>query len=405
MEHNTPGILFVIGAVAPLNSTNANLMLKIIAPLADKMPVHILSVADYREDQTDLEPPICCKAAVLYKYSTRTGLLYTPAGIRRPASARRLVHKLTARLIDRKGFQDAFDGRILTDLLEELDGIHHFCAVCASMEPYRCAYALSRATLGGKKLLYVIDPPADVVPGLTSGRTPFRTRSWRRILAAADLLLTTPRITAALEAAGYACAGQHIVSREFPLFSTLRYTQGDSAVSFDGDQIHLLYCGWLRSEAYLLSILPYLDERFCITFLGNNNQQLPPVETRAAIRTYPAVSHSAAINAILDADILVCIGNPYPVHIPSKIFDYVSSGKPILNLHSLPDCPTLAFTAGYPLALNIQDKTPPEDAAGEIIRFCTGNRGKTVPAPQIPGCTPEEIARTILDEINGGFPS
>lgn len=405
MKHNQSGILFVIGAVAPLNSTNANLMLKIIAPLAEHMPVHILSVADYREDQTALNPPASCPAAVLYKYSTRTGMLYTPDGVRGTSLLRKLLHRAVSRVIDRNGYQDACHSLILRDIMEELDRTHHFRAVCASMEPYRCAYALSRAAVGGKKLLYVIDPPADVVPGLSAGRTPFRTRSWRSILASADLLITTPRITAALEAAGYACGGQHIVSKEFPLFSTLRYTPGGSAVSFDDEKIHLLYCGWLRSEAYLLSILPHLDERFCVTFIGNNNQELPAVDTRAAIRTYPAVSHSAAINAILDADILICIGNPYPVHIPSKIFDYVSSGKPILNLHSLPDCPTLAFTAGYPLALNIQDKTPPMEAAREIIRFCLENRGKTAPEPVIPDCTPQFIAQTILDEINGGFPS
>ena len=219
MDHKTPEILFVIGAVAPLNSTNANLMRKIIAPVARQMPVHILSVGEYAPDQTALHG--ICEGTV-YKYSTRTGMLYTPEGAQATPAFRKLLHRATARIIDRNGYQDAYHGLILRDVIAELDRKHHFAAVCTSMEPYRCAYALSEARIRGKKLLYVIDPPADVVPGLASGRTPFRSKTWRRILASADLLITTPRITAALEAAGYACAGQKVLSREFPLFSTLR---------------------------------------------------------------------------------------------------------------------------------------------------------------------------------------
>lgn len=382
MAHDHPKLLFLIGAVAPLNSTNANLMLRLIRPLSLRAEVHVLSVGEYAYDQTglDLLPEL---PVTLSKYSTRTHMLYTAEGRRSFSSAKRMVCRTAARIMDRGGYGDAFDGLLLADLLDTLDREHHFSAVCACMEPYRCAFALYRARIGGKKLLYLIDPPAETVPGLEGSRTPFRSRCSRRIISSADLLMTTPRIERALTAAGYDLSGQRVVSAEFPLYAPLENTPDIPRIPFGPDRIELLYCGWLRNESFLLKILAHLDDRFRITFVGNGSGELPPVATRAQLRAFPAVSRPEAVNAILDADVLLCIGNPYPVHIPSKIFEYTASGKPIVALHTLPDCPTLAYTGEHPLALDVFESMDPEAAARQIADFCLRSRGQTVPAARL----------------------
>lgn len=388
MEHNHPKILFLIGAVAPLNSTNANLMLRLIRPLSARAEVHVLSVGEYADDQTGLdlltEHPV-----TLSKYSTRTHMLYTADGPRPIPAAKQLLYKTAARILDRGGYGDAFDGLLLSGVLTELDRKHRFSAVCACMEPYRCAFALYRASIGGKKILYLIDPPAETVPGLEGGRTPFRSAYSPGIISAADLLITTPRIERALTAAGYDLSGQRVVSEEFPLYAPLTDTPCIPRIPFGSERIELLYCGWLRNEAFLLEILKHLDDRFRITFVGNGSGGLPPVTTGAQLRTFPAVSRPEAVNAILDADVLLCIGNPYPVHIPSKVFEYVASGKPIIALHTLPDCPTLVYTGDYPLALNLHESTDPASAARMVTEFCLRARGQSVP--------PSALARLFRD--------
>jgi hypothetical protein len=82
---------------------------------------------------------------------------------------------------------------------------------------------------------------------------------------------------------------------------------------------------------------------------------------------------------------------------PSKTLEYINAGKPIVNFHKLPDCPTLHYTRRYPLCLNIFEGDAPDPEA--FIRFCLQNRGKTAPSVDIPECTPNFIARAILDEI------
>ena len=87
-----------------------------------------------------------------------------------------------------------------------------------------------------------------------------------------------------------------------------------------------------------------------------------------------------------EADIPVNIGNAIDNQMPSKIFEYISTGKPILNFYKVPNCPTLKYLKNYPLALNLYEPDVLHDTAGnskKIKDFCMQNRGKTVPAAWI----------------------
>ena len=87
-----------------------------------------------------------------------------------------------------------------------------------------------------------------------------------------------------------------------------------------------------------------------------------------------------------EADILVNIGNAIDNQMPSKIFEYISTGKPILNFYKVPNCPTLKYLKNYPLALNLYEPDVLQDTKSnskKIKDFCMENRGKTVPAAWI----------------------
>lgn len=55
------------------------------------------------------------------------------------------------------------------------------------------------------------------------------------------------------------------------------------------------------------------------------------------------------------ADVLINIGNRIENQLPSKIFEYFSTGKPILNFYQLRRCPTLKYTNQYPACMNISE--------------------------------------------------
>ena len=107
-----------------------------------------------------------------------------------------------------------------------------------------------------------------------------------------------------------------------------------------------------------------------------------------------------------EADILVNIGNAIDNQMPSKIFEYISTGKPILNFYKVPNCPTLKYLNNYPLALNIfeQDVLHDTISCSKMIKaFCLQNKGKTVPAAWIrerfKGNTDEAVASFLGEQM------
>ena len=87
-----------------------------------------------------------------------------------------------------------------------------------------------------------------------------------------------------------------------------------------------------------------------------------------------------------ETDVLVNIGNAVDNQMPSKIFEYISTGKPVVNIYKSPECPTLKYLERYPLALNLYEKDAeerPAENAEKVRAFCLAHRGERVPADKI----------------------
>ena len=67
------------------------------------------------------------------------------------------------------------------------------------------------------------------------------------------------------------------------------------------------------------------------------------------------VSREKAIQAMNDADILVNIGNKSIYQEPSKLVEYASTAKPVLNIISQKDDCSATFFKKYPAGLNIME--------------------------------------------------
>ena len=101
-------------------------------------------------------------------------------------------------------------------------------------------------------------------------------------------------------------------------------------------------------------------------------------------------------------DVLINIGNSVLNQMPSKIFEYISSGKPIINVFKSPDCPTLKYLTRYPLALNLFEgeiTEHPAEKAAAIRAFCRETRGKRVPAEEIQSTFAANTFEAFADTI------
>ena len=98
-----------------------------------------------------------------------------------------------------------------------------------------------------------------------------------------------------------------------------------------------------------------------------------------------SLSGEALQRQYAETEVLVNIGNAVDNQMPSKIFEYISTGKPIINIFKSTDCPTLKYLGRYPLVLNIHEAEIRKDPAGCVSRvqaFCRGHRGERVPAEE-----------------------
>lgn len=380
-------LLLMTESVFPQPGNNANLLGKLIPHfLFAGHEVHLFSLA-FDAEEGNL-PEECFGVPVHWATDHKQDW------------KRKFVYPAVSKVVDPHGYSDALQIQILMRELKNVCRQYPFEAVVSTSEPYVMASAAAQL-YGGKKVLYMMDPPACVSNG---AGTVYRSRTLPSVLKNQDTLITTRFILEALKTHRMPLPKQ-TETVGFPMITA----QTSRTSHLQGAKIKLLFSGWLysdiRSPRYFLQIVSHLDERFEVTFMGKECESLLdrfPIETKAKIITLSQQSYETALQAMADADILINIGNSVPVHMPSKTLEYINTGKPMVNFYKISDCPTLYYTKRYPLCLNLYEgEENVEQAVKAFTDFCLTQKGNTVDHTWIEQeyseCTPQYIAQKILD--------
>lgn len=123
----------------------------------------------------------------------------------------------------------------------------------------------------------------------------------------------------------------------------------------------LVYAGGLdrynRNPAGVLAALhtARLHAEFSADFYtyGNCEQQLRDARFTSWLNIQGRVSPDEADDALAYADVIVTIGNRNSDLMPSKLFDCMSTGRPILHFSQNNDDPYLPYLQKYPLSLTV----------------------------------------------------
>lgn len=194
---------------------------------------------------------------------------------------------------------------------------------------------------------------------------------------------------------------------EFPGIRQHDPSSQSELIKFPVGAINLVYCGTLdveyRDPTYAINLLSNLGDKFRLHFVGRDCKKVVESLTgidKSNIATYDAVSNDEIYKVMNGADVLVNIGNKMTNQMPSKIIDYMSTGKPILNIAKDRQCCTLAYTERYPACLDVIESegiSPSVVSATEA--FCIRNRGHVIPFHEVerifPECTPSHVAGII----------
>ncbi len=176
--------------------------------------------------------------------------------------------------------------------------------------------------------------------------------------------------------------------------------------AFDPGYYNIVYTGTVsdnyRNPAFFLQVF----DRFLaqhpksrIYFMGINFSDV--LKEYAATHTdsiilIPPQAPAVAAKLLQDGDALLNISNTLTYSMPSKIIEYVATGRPIINILKIPHCTSLRYLQTYPLGINLSEAEPVEEAVIRLQQFYTDTRGKRLTFDEVctlyPESTPQFVA-------------
>ena len=138
-----------------------------------------------------------------------------------------------------------------------------------------------------------------------------------------------------------------------------------------------IYAG-TRNPTFTIDLFHRLPERITLKLYGVTRKELDSLFSISSlpnnVECCGLVSVEEAEKAMQNADILVNIGNIMMNQVPSKLFSYISTGKPILNICVNQDCPSKKYLK-HALSIN-EEPTCSDCMIQEVSDFVTENAGR-----------------------------
>ena len=290
--------------------------------------------------------------------------------------------------------------------LEKLDAAFHFEVICAVCAPYRAAFALETAQVQAKKAIWQLDPYASNRDYQAPGGYPRELELLNHLAAA---FITRQAVGDYAPGAPLAAAAEKVHMLDFPSLVPPAAVPNHAADS----KKRCVFCGslypGLREPGFALELFRALGPAsgWTLTMAGGGWERFAADAAQLADKmgarfVRPGMLSPADADALENsADVLVSLGNAYDNQMPSKLFGYFATGKPVLHLAVSESDPTLLYLARYPLALVLhagEGVTP--GVVAKLDKWLHDGKGKHLPFAEVaklyPEFTPEKVADAFL---------
>lgn len=230
----------------------------------------------------------------------------------------------------------------------------------------------------------------------------YSVRMERKIFAAADFNFITIGIKN--DAASFKC---YPPEKTQVLPNLISFPEAEAEAKEDMNRLVFMYCGGfykkIRNPKYMLDAFLLSDDLDYRLDLYINSACQKTVDCAIEKSGGKFIRH-AYLSAeeiqkeMCKADFLIDLGNDLAGATPSKTFQYIATGRPIILF--APDRYRSDALERYPLSLIIdQSKHSAKEASGTIRSFCLANRGKRLSAEEIKSLYPEHMWDVIMEQI------
>lgn len=300
--------------------------------------------------------------------------------------------------------------------LAEIEGpIDVLVPFCFPMEAVVAGMEYVRAHSGVKLIPYLFDPFVD---SLTLHRTRWNKHLKRKgnlrieqdMLKASQKVLCMYHLRNHFVQSGY-CLDK-LVFTEHPLLK--RIPEEVSQRETMKRNTSLVYLGvfdrTVRNPQYLLKLmliaLPRLDGQLHLYVAGNCGKIVSRycAESNGRIVDHGFVRKEEANRAMYDNEVLVAVANAESTQVSSKIFEYISTGKPIVLFYTDNDDINAGILSKYQLCLCLkQDDVLLQENVEKLINFCRDTEDKRVSFADVEkiyySATPEYATNQMLSDL------
>ena len=249
--------------------------------------------------------------------------------------------------------------------------------------PYYIPVTMASANINALKILIQFDP-------YTNNQTLPKGRKWEKrrrleseVINKLDSLFVVDFVYDEMSRLGLGNANK-LVSMPFPAIETDADGNFNNLEDFNNKLnrdnknkiIKFLYTGVfydiIRNPEFLLKLFEKLPENYEFHFVGGgawNTVKKFVNELGKRLVLYGWRSSDEVKNFLREADILVCLNNSITNQMSSKILEYICTGKPVLNIYKVDDCPSLKYTARYKNCMDLKEAEITPEMLNKIINF------------------------------------
>lgn len=159
----------------------------------------------------------------------------------------------------------------------------------------------------------------------------------------------------------------------------------------------------IRRPDEMLQILASLPKSYIVQLLGNGCrgviQEKSVLFKECKLIDRGMVNHKECLESIRNSNILINVGNKVTNQLPSKVFEYISFGKPIINIYYNENDLGLKYFRKYPLCFNISANNYDDKDIKALVRFCEENKNKSLTYDQATVNLKECRAENVLNDI------
>lgn len=315
-----------------------------------------------------------------------------------------------SKMIDKKYFESNEIQREYLKQINKLCKTHKFDAAIAITEPFYVADALAKADVNCTKYTIMMDPYTNN-PSTTKHNRTKKLKKELNVFATNKNVFTLDFVGNDMDYLPQEYM-EKIVKFGIPKI-TISSKKGTSNTSLNvktskkqHDTINFVYVGQLyediRNPELMLKMFCELPNNYILHLYGGGadrivNQYKEKLKKRLVCHGW--VSSDEAKEATDNADILINLNNKIKNMLPSKLVDYIDTGKPILNICQLNDCPSLEYTKKYPMAVDVLPTEGLEEIKNNVQTFSSKYAGKQIDHKYIENVFSEYTATSAAGTI------